>query len=240
MHANEWRVLAVVPARGGSKGIPRKNLCLLGGEPLIGHTLRAALDSQRITHTVVSTDDPEIADVARGYGVDVPFLRPAELATDAALQLDVVLHALDAVERMRGIVYNAVLLLQPTAPLRTAEDIDSALNQLRTTGADAVVSFYRVAQGHPYYMYVLDGDCPTPLLEIPPHITRRQEFPAVYTRNGAIYTVRREVLVKQRSFYGQDTRAYVMPFERSVNIDTEFDLALAEFLLQRASEEETT
>jgi CMP-N-acetylneuraminic acid synthetase len=101
------------------------------------------------------------------------------------------------------------------------------------TNADSVVSFYQVEQGHPYYMYTIDNDRPKPLLETPAHITRRQEFPAVFVRNGAIYATRRNVLVEQRTFYGQDIRAYVMPVERSINIDTEFDFAVAEFLLQR-------
>jgi CMP-N-acetylneuraminic acid synthetase len=233
MQKSEKTVLAIVPARGGSKGIARKNLRILGGLPLIVHTLQAALESRFITDLIVSTDDQEIANVAKMHNIDVPFLRPYDLASDEAAQLDVVLHALTTVERARQVQYDVVLLLQPTAPLRAAEDIDNALEQLFVTGASSVVSFYRVEQGHPYYMYSLDGDRPKPLLDVPSHITRRQDFPAVYVRNGAIYAVRREVLVSQRSFYGQDMRAYVMPFDRSVNIDTEVDLALAEFLLQR-------
>ena len=233
MQRDDGLVLAIVPARGGSKGIPRKYLQLLLGQPLIVYTLQAALDSQHITCLIVSTDDPEISRVAREYGVDVPFVRPPELALDDTPQLDVVLHALGAVERAEETRYDVVLLLQPTAPLRTTADIDGALEKLFATGADSVVSLYRVEQGHPYYMYTLDGDRPRPLLEVPSHITRRQEFPPIYVRNGAIYAVQREVLVHHRSFYGQDMRAYVMPFERSINIDTEFDVVLAEFLLQR-------
>lgn len=232
---NNKQVLGIVPARGGSKGIPRKNLRLLLGKPLIAYTLQAALASQYITHLIVSTDDPEIANVTYSLGANVPFMRPPELALDDTPQLNVVLHALETIEHIEQVQYDIVVLLQPTTPLRTTEDIDSALAQLFTTDADSIVSFYQVTHGHPYYMYMLDGDCPRSLLEVPQHLTRRQDFPTIYVRNGAIYATRREALVQQHSFYGQDTRAYVMPFERSVNIDTEDDLDFAEFLLARAS-----
>lgn len=234
MKQNRFRkVLAIVPARGGSKGVLRKNVRLLMGQPLIAYTLQAALASQSITRLIVSTDDAEIASTARSLGADVPFMRPPKLAVDDASPLDVVLHALETIEYTEQVCYEAVLLLQPTAPLRTTTDIDRVLEQLFVTGADAVTSFYRVEHGHPYYMYALDEDRPVPLMEVPSHITRRQDFPAVYVRNGAIYATRRDVLLQQHSFYGKDVRAYIMPFERSINIDTEFDLALAEFLLQR-------
>lgn len=233
MPVRDMVVLAIVPARGGSKGVRGKNLRPLLGKPLIVHTLEAALASRSIDHLVVSTDDPEIASVATECGVDVPFLRSAELASDDATQLDVVLHALRGVEQARQTRYDVVLLLQPTAPLRVTADIDGALDQLAASGADSVISLCQVESGHPYYMYTLDGDHPEPLLGVPMRPTRRQAFPRVYLRNGAIYAVRRDVLVEQLSFYGQDLRAFVMPFERSVNIDSELDFALAEFLLQR-------
>ncbi len=233
MQRDDRQVLAVVPARGRSKGVPRKNLRLLSGRPLIAYTIEAALASRYISHLVVSTEDAEIAEVSRSLGADVPFIRPLELALDHSSQLDVVLHALEIVEGARKMTYEVVLLLQPTTPLRTTADIDNALEKLIVTGADSVVSFHQVEQGHPYYMYTMGDDRPEPLLEVPAHITRRQEFPAVFVRNGAIYATRRNVLVRQRTFYGHDMRAYFMPIERSINIDTEFDLAMVEFLLQR-------
>jgi CMP-N,N'-diacetyllegionaminic acid synthase len=233
MQRDDSQVLAIVPARGRSKGVPRKNLRLLSGRPLIAHTIEAALASRYISHLIVSTEDAEIADVSRSLGADVPFIRPLELALDHSSQLDVVLHALESVEGSRRMTYKMVLLLQPTTPLRTTADIDNAVEKLMVTDADSVVSFHQVEQGHPYYMYTMDDDRPKPLLEIPAHITRRQEFPAVFVRNGAIYTTRRNVLVQQCTFYGQNMRAYFMPIERSINIDTEFDFAVAEFLLQR-------
>lgn len=225
-------ILAIVPARGGSKGIPRKNTRPLAGEALIGYTLRAAQASRHITRLIVSTDDQEIADMARSYNVEVPFVRPKDLASDEASQVDVVLHALREIERLSSVRYDIVLLLQPTTPLRSTADIDEALGKLVASGADSVVSFHRVSQGHPYYMYTLIGDRPEPLLQVPRDISRRQQFPYVYVRNGAIYAVRRDVLVKEKSFYGRDVRAYVMSYERSINIDTEVDLMVAEVLLR--------
>jgi CMP-N,N'-diacetyllegionaminic acid synthase len=240
MQREDSQVLAIVPARGRSKGVPRKNLRLLSGRPLIAYTIEAALASSYISYLIVSTEDGEIADVSRSLGADVPFIRPLELALDHSAQLDVVLHALKRVEGSTGMTYKIVLLLQPTTPLRTTADIDNAVEKLMVTDADSVVSFHQVEQGHPYYMYTMDDDRPRPLLEIPAHITRRQEFPAVFVRNGAIYATRRDVLIQQGTFYGQNMRAYFMPIERSINIDTEFDFAVAELLLerQRAAKEE--
>lgn len=239
MPEDRAKVLGIVPARGNSKGIPRKNLRLLLGRPLISYTLDAALESDALKRLIVSTDDPEIAAVAEDHGVEVPFKRPSELARDETPQIEVVLHALEVLEGSERSRYDVVVLLQPTAPLRSAEDIRSSVRMLLETGGDSVVSFCRVEQGHPFYMYTLDGNKPRPLLDVPPQITRRQQFPEIYLRNGAIYATRRDVLVEQRSFYGRDTRAYVMPSERSINIDRETDLIFAEALLQarRAKEE---
>jgi CMP-N-acetylneuraminic acid synthetase len=238
MSKNPSKVLGIVPARGNSKGIYRKNLRLLVGRPLISYTLTAALASEALQRLVVSTDDPEIASVAKGYGVEVPFIRPSELAQDETPQIEVVLHALEVLEESERCRYDVVVLLQPTAPLRSAEDIRSSVKMLLETGGDSVVSFCRVEQGHPFYMYTLDGSKPRPLLDVPPQVTRRQQFPEIYLRNGAIYATRRDVLVEERNFYGHDTRAYVMPFDRSINIDRETDLLFAEVLLQTRPKKE--
>ncbi len=228
----EARVLAVIPARGGSKGVPRKNIRPLAGKPLIAYSILAAQAAQRVDRLLVSTDDEEIASVAREWGADVPFLRPPELSDDRAAQIDVVIHALQQAEALDGCRYSHVILLQPTAPLRTAEEIDASLQMLLETGCDAVVSYTPVESAHPFYMVTLDGDRPRPLLDVPADLTARQQYPAVYRRNGAIYATRREVILA-RSFYGEDVRAYIMPPERSINIDSLFDFDLAEFLLSR-------
>jgi len=223
-------VLGVVPARGGSKGVPGKNIRELGGKPLIAHTLEAASRAALLTRTVVSTDSEEISDVCRAFGADVPFLRPPELASDTARVQDAVLHLLDQLEA----TYTYVLLLQPTAPFRSAEDIDGAIRLATQTGAESVVSFTQEETQHPYYMYELDQDCDpprvTPMFNYPVG-TPRQEFPPVYYRNGAIYLTRTDTLRRDRSFVSPQTVPYLMPEERSVNIDTEEDFQYAEYLL---------
>lgn len=226
------RVLGVIPARGGSKGIPRKNLVPLAGKPLLYHTIQAAQGSQRLTRTILSSEDREICSVARSFGVDVPFVRPAGLATDDASSVSVVKHALQWVEDAEGTRYDFICLLQPTCPLRTAGDIDSAIDMLARSDADAVVSLTRVEDPHPVKMMVIDHDLVHPLFPDQWRETvRRQELPPTFYLNGAVYCVRREILVDHDSVWGKRTLPYVMPAERSVNIDSLLDVKLAECLL---------
>ena len=225
------RILGIIPARGGSKGIPRKNIRLLNGKPLIAYTFETARQASQITRCILTTDDPEIAEIAQEHEIDVPFMRPAHLATDEATTLEVVLHAISAIEEAEQSLYDIIVLLQPTTPLRIVDDITQSLTLIEQTNADSVVSFYQVEHGHPYYMYTLEDGQPQPLMQIPRHITRRQDFPPVYVRNGAIYATRRDILVESRSFYGEQVRAYVMPYKRSINIDSEIDLVMAEQIL---------
>ena len=224
------RILGFIPARGGSKTVPRKNLRPVGGLPLIRYTIEAAKRSQCLTDVVVSTDDQEIAAVAEEQGVRI-IMRPAELAGDTAPMIAAVRHVLSVLEP-RGKRYEAVVVLQPTAPLRTAEDIDAAVGLLETTGADSVVSVYQVGDHHPARMYRLLEDRLVPY-EAEPAGSLRQSLPAVYHRNGAIYACRRHVIDEESSLIGRDLRGYVMPRERSVNIDDEYDVLVADLLLQR-------
>jgi len=229
------RVLGVIPARGGSKGVPRKNLRPLGGRPLIAWTIAAAREADHLSRVIVSTDDDEIAEVAESLGADVPFRRPAELASDTASGLDNAQHALRAVEELEGRTYDAAMLLQPTTPFRIAADIDGAVARLDETGADSVISVVDVGGHHPARMKFLEGD----RLVDPPFCEarenqNRQELVPMYLRNGAIYLTRRDVLLGG-SFKGADCRAWVMPDERSVNIDTLRDFELAEWSLERAT-----
>ncbi|MCC6133382.1 MAG: acylneuraminate cytidylyltransferase family protein [Acidobacteria bacterium] len=226
------RVLAVIPARGGSKGVPRKNLRPLGGKPLIAWVIRAALDASNLTRTIVSTDDAEIAEVARSLGAEVPFMRPAELATDAARAVPVVQHALLEVEKAEGARYSHVVMLQPTSPFVRPSDIDGAVDLLTRSGADGVISVVDVGGHHPARMKFIEGD----RLIDPPFCEAvenqpRQELTPMYIRSGAIYATRRDI-VMGGSFKGQDCRAWVIPKDRSVNIDGEEDLRYAEFLLR--------
>ena len=215
--------MALVPARGGSRAIPRKNLAPLGGRPLIAWTLDVARDSATVTRTVVSTDDAEIAAVAREVGAEV-LERPLELAGDETPMAEVIAHAS---ERLG--VPDTLVLLQPTSPLRRAEHVDAAVRLLRDTGADAVVSVVEVPHRfRPGSLMALDGDRLVPLAE--DHATRRQDKPAVYARNGpAVLALRGERV--GGDLYGGDCRAYVMEPRDSIDVDDSFDLELAELLL---------
>jgi CMP-N-acetylneuraminic acid synthetase/2-polyprenyl-3-methyl-5-hydroxy-6-metoxy-1,4-benzoquinol methylase len=223
-------VLGVIPARGGSKGIPRKNLTLVGGRPLLAYTADAALGSRRLTRVVVSTDNEEIADAARALGLEVPFIRPRELAADDTPMLDVLQHAARELARS-GFVADAVVLLQPTSPLRRAEHIDCAVELLESTRADSVVSVVEVPhQYSPASVMRLDDG------RLHPYgggttVTRRQDKPQVYARNGpAVLAVRTRVL-EAGSLYGNDSRPLVMDQAHSLDIDGPEDLRAAEQIL---------
>ncbi|MBL0218858.1 MAG: acylneuraminate cytidylyltransferase family protein [Myxococcales bacterium] len=223
------RVLGVVTARGGSKGVPRKNIRLLGGKPLIAWTAEAALGAKRLARTVVSTDDEEIAQVSRAAGLDVPFLRPPELALDTTPSLPVVQHAVRTLEAM-GDRYDAICLLQPTSPLRSAAMIDACLALLESSGADSAVTVLPIPHDqHPYWAYVAapNGDLRLALGGAAP-ATRRQDLPPAFFREGSVYTVRRDVLLDGESLYGARTVGHVIEAAQSVNIDTLEDWARAE------------
>jgi CMP-N,N'-diacetyllegionaminic acid synthase len=225
-------ILGVIPARGGSKSVPRKNILPLFGRPMIAYTIVAAQRSERLTHFIVSSEDEEIIAVARRYGAPVPFVRPSELATDEAPTLPVVQHTVRFMEVDHGIRYDYVVLLQPTTPMRRATDIDAAVDKLIATGADSVISVCDVGAYHPARMRrILDDQLvPLPIKE-PKEMLRRQDLPPVYIRNGAIYAVRRDVVMLENSMSGQVSRPYIMPPEQSVNIDSPLDVRLAELLM---------
>ncbi|HYC48509.1 MAG TPA: acylneuraminate cytidylyltransferase family protein [Burkholderiales bacterium] len=222
-------VLGLIPARGGSKSIPRKNIRDLCGKPLIAHTIAAARSATSLARVVVSTDDDEIAAVAQAWGADVPFMRPAELALDDTPGVEPVLHALAQLPE-----FDWVLLLQPTSPLRTAADIDGIVARCRKRDASSAVSVCEAAK-HPYWMYERDAeDRLVPVVDRP-LVTRRQSLPPVYALNGALYLAQRDWLQQQRALIARDTLAYVMPPERSVDIDSALDWRWVECLMQDAS-----
>jgi CMP-N-acetylneuraminic acid synthetase len=226
------KVLALVNARGGSKGVPRKNIRHLHGKPLIAWSIEAGLAAASVASLVVSTEDHEIAEVAQRHGARVPFLRPPELATDTAIQLDVVRHAVSALEAV-GESYEAIVILQPTAPLRLPEDIDTALELLSSSGADSVISTCDVGGRHPLTCYTAgEGGELVPLLPSDQRGVLRQNFGTVFWRNGAIYAVRRDVVMQQNSLYGATTLGYQMPEERSFNIDSQLDWDVVEGYLR--------
>ena len=223
---NGKSVLAVIPARGGSKGVPRKNIREIAGKPLIAWTIEAAKKSAYIDRLVLSSDDAEIIEVAESWGCEAPFVRPADLARDDTPGIDPVLHAL---KELPG--YDYVVLLQPTSPLRTEEDIDGCIARCEEKLAPACVSVTEPAH-HPQWMFTLDeAEVLAPISE--QRGVRRQDLPAVYALNGAVYVAQSAALFETRSFLGEGAHGYVMPFSRSIDIDTEQDLALATCLLQQ-------
>ena len=214
------KVLGLIPARGGSKSIPGKNLVDLGGLPLIQWTIQAALGSS-LSRVVVSTDAQEIATVSQSLGAEVPFMRPTELSSDSALSIDVVLHALDVLAEE----FDAVMMLQPTSPFRTTSDIDAAIKII--DGASSVISVVPVEGTHPARMKFIENG----ILIDPPFAETienmpRQELRPMFIRNGAIYLTRTPE-IRNRTFKGSLSRALVMPKERSINIDSHFELSIA-------------
>lgn len=220
-------MLALIPARGGSKGLPGKNIRPLKGRPLIGWSIEAARASRYVSRIVVSSDDEEILAVARDQGAETPFRRPASLAGDATPGMDVVLHALD---QLAG--FEWVVLLQPTSPLRLAADIDAAIEQCLKTNAPACVSVCE-APASPWWMFEVGAECRMrSFLPAEQRPVRRQDLPDLYALNGAVYVAKTEWLRMSLSFLTEETVAYVMPPARSVDIDTLFDFQLAECLLE--------
>jgi CMP-N,N'-diacetyllegionaminic acid synthase len=220
-------LLALIPARGGSKGIPRKNIRPFCGKPLLQWSIDVALAASSVDQVVVSTDDPEIAEVARAGGAEVPFLRPPELASDTAPGIVPVLHALQQLPEM-----SAVLLLQPTSPLRRVKDVEAIVALHRQAGHDAVVSVTPSSK-HPALMF---GLTPAQVLEplmILPDAACRQQLPPAYALNGAFYLASRSFLERERSFLTSKTVGYVMPPEQSVDIDTALDWQWGEFLMHQ-------
>ncbi len=227
-------VLALITARGGSKGIPRKNLAPCGDQPLLYWTCRAATDARCLTRVAISTDDAEIASYASSQGVEVPFMRPAELASDTATSIAVAQHALEAFARA-GWSADVLVLLQPTSPLRTGAHVDAAFALLRD-GLDAVVSVVEVPHRFKPWSVLCAEDGlvhPYDTRELPVERTRRQGQPMLYARNGPAVIVTRAPVIASGSFYGDRCAPYLMTPRDSVDIDDAEDLEWADWLLRR-------
>jgi CMP-N,N'-diacetyllegionaminic acid synthase len=227
-------ILGLIPARGGSKGLPRKNLRMLAGKPLLAWTIEVALNCGMLDRVIVSTDDPEIRDVARRYGAEVPFLRPPDLASDTATSADVASHTLSWLEQQGQAAPSFLLQLQPTSPLRTAIDIETAVDLQRKEDAPAVVSICQTSHPPQWLRRIGPGG---ELLAWQPgtELQRRQDSDPVYELNGAIYLIKTTVFQRERTYFPQKTLAYIMPQERSLDIDTTWDLHLAELILNAKS-----
>jgi CMP-N,N'-diacetyllegionaminic acid synthase len=231
--------LGIVTARGGSKAIPRKNLALLANKPLLAWTVEVAFESASLDRLVISTDDPEIAEVGKKLGAEMPFPRPAALATDSSTSMDVILHAIRWFADNENYRPDYVLLLQPTSPLRTATDIRESIKLALAKHADSVVSVCETHQ-HPLWMKRVNEE--GRLVDLYPQLsapTRRQDLSPVFALNGAIYLALRTFLLSERTFISDRTYAYVMPENRSLDVDTPWDLYLANLILNDRERRET-
>ncbi len=227
-----FKTLAIIPARGGSKGVPGKNIREIAGQPLIAYSIQAAQASKKVTSFFTSTDSPEIARIAKSFGSPV-LMRPPELANDDTPIVDAVLHALREAEKKEKRIFDGVVLLQPTAPLRKGSDIDAVIGMLAEDPTfDTVISVCAVEDTHPARMYHLDKKGVLKSLWPEWETQARQSLPPVYHRNGALYAIRRKTLIETKSLIGAIKKAYVMNRLEAVNIDDEKDLMIADALIR--------
>jgi CMP-N-acetylneuraminic acid synthetase len=223
-------ILALIPARGGSKGVPRKNLRLLHGQPLIAHSIRTGLSCPSISEVVVTTEDEEIANVARSFGAAIPFMRPRSLASDETAMEPVIQHAITELEALRQVRVDVVVLLVPTNPFRTADDVEAGIKILLETGADSVVSLVEEDYPIAWLQTIVDGKV-LPRFPDCNEVHRRQEAPKVFKRNDGFFIFTRETIMDRGVVQGPDTRPYMMEPLCSIDIDNEWDFHLAELLI---------
>jgi len=226
---NNSKVLCIIPARNGSKGLPKKNIMLLAGKPLIHWSIQSALHSKYIDETIVSTDSHKIASISKKSGATVPFLRPASLATSKATTKDVIIHAINQVER-KGQYYKYIVLLQPTSPLRTHKDIDESIEYLKNKSTKAVVSVCETEHNPLWINTLLKNKKMNNFVPKFFKNKNRQQLPKYYRINGAIYVSDISYFKENNGFIGDNTIAYIMPQLRSVDIDTILDFKLAEII----------
>lgn len=235
----DFRVLGIVPARAGSKGVPHKNTRILRGKPLIHWAATALMNANIPDLRICSTDCPKIADCVTETGIEVPWLRPAELATDSSSTIDVLEHALRWYQE-QDVAFTHIVLVQPTSPTVLADDIDAAIRIAIKENADTVISGYQTFHAHPSLMYSLDNDQQVAWL-LPEHErkSRRQELSSVFIRTGLVYVARADLILNQHSIYGESIFSLEIPEHRSICIDTEDDLLLAEIMLEEMEYDKT-
>jgi len=233
-------MIAIIPARGGSKGLPGKNIRDLAGKPLICHTVKAALDSSSVSRVIVSTDDDAIAAVAIECGAEVPFKRPDKLADDKSLVMDAYFYTIDSISQTSGIIIDSFVALLPTAPLRQANDIDNAIAIFHQKEADSVISITEAEVPVEWYRKIDQNGVLKDCFINESAINNRQDFNQLYVPNGAIYVFNTEKLRKNRQYYMDKTYPYLMPKERSADIDELLDFEWVEFLLNKNMTEEVS
>lgn len=227
-------MLAIIPARGGSKGIPRKNIKLLCGKPLIVYTIEAAVAAKSIDQIILSTDDPEIAEIAGNYDVEIPFMRPAHLAQDDSLAIDNYIYTIDRLNTSNSAQYDEFVVLQPTSPFRSASDINDAIELFHEKNADSLISVCE-ASDPPLWAKKIDSTGKlNDYFNIDIGNKNRQELEPSFMPNGAIFILKLSLLKSNCSYYSDKTYPYIMPPDRSVDIDTIFDFEFAEFLMSRS------
>lgn len=230
----KYHMLAIIPARGGSKGIPKKNIIELGGKPVIAYSIQAALEAKSkgfLDKVIVSTDDMEIKQIAEAYGAEVPFLRPANLASDSAKSIDFLLHAYHFYLE-QNIAFENIILLQPTSPLRTCDDIVESIKLFESTDYDSLISCYKEDYVCDLVTYTKEGNGIRPLNPRHNEGVRRQDIPDYYVRNGAIYISKCKWLNDTHKVFGGKMGMHEMAKEQSINIDTYYDLELAKWMIE--------
>ena len=225
-----YKILAIIPARGGSKGIRRKNLQKLSGKPLIAHTIIAAKKTKSINKIIVSTDDKEIGKISKNNGAEVPFLRPKQISKDTSSIIEVIKHALKFLQENQSYVPDIIILLQPTSPLRTSQLITKTINTLKKSKATSVITVSKITK-HPYASYWLKNDFLKPFEKNFTKYSRRQEFPDLFFPTGAVYTFWYDTLKKFNSLYGPKIKPIVV-HDEDIDIDNLRDLFFAEMMLK--------
>lgn len=235
MNINKGNVLCVIPARGGSKSIIKKNIAKLNGKPLIAYTI---LEAQKVfpkENIVVSTDDKEIASVSKKYGCDIFFKRPKKLASDNAKSYEVILHSLNFMENLNNKLYDKIIMLQPTSPLRKSSHIIKSLKIINERNVDSVVSIVNVNGYHPYRMKIIKNNFLKNYIDQGFEDMRpRQLLPNIFIRNGAIYLNKRKVIINEKQLVGKKVKPLIMKDFESINIDSVNDLYLAESILKNS------
>jgi N-acylneuraminate cytidylyltransferase/CMP-N,N'-diacetyllegionaminic acid synthase len=228
---NEEFMLAIIPARGGSKGVPKKNIRLLGGKPLIQWTIEAAMHATNLDRVILSTDDEEIAEVCKPLGVEIPFMRPKELARDDSRGIDTYIYTIDRLNEKLDYGYKEFVVLQPTSPLRLPEDIDNSIDLYLRKKADSVISCVEMSHPPLWTLKMDNKGIISNYFDFDDSGLNRQDLNPAYFPNGAVHVLKYSLVKEKHTYYSNNTFAYVMPQERSVDIDCEIDFKFAEFLM---------
>ena len=229
-------MIAIIPARGGSKGLPGKNIKPLSGKPMIGYTIEAAIESNQFSDIILSTDDSKIADVAKSFGAKIPFLRPKELAGDTSSAIDTYIYTIENLNNELNHSVTEFVVLQPTSPLRTSRDIVKAVKLFKEKDADSVISVSEAAHPPVWAKKIREDGVLVNYFESNLHNKNRQEIHTAYMPNGAIFIFNYEKLKSGYGYYFNKTYPYIMPKERSVDVDDQLDFDVAEFLINRAQQ----